>query len=243
MVNFLDDLYVVSTPKRAIAVHNILREQLWQHTKISVHHGKTRIWNRGGVVPDKCDVLEENNKGRVPEQTSSFLDLWVVDEFHARTLEVVVDGLSLFQGAQLAVDTTLVCLLTREGEAKPRTATPRVEVLRFLVLSCVVQRDSVHIDRLRVRFSVFTHDTTEGDVDCMLGSVEARQVLGQHLDVPFVCSSHAHVHITQTRNELDASSCLPTDLQTSSRWVWLRLRVLPVCVQTARWRPQASRRS
>ena len=37
-------------------------------------------------------------------------------------LEVVVDGLPLFRGAHLAIDTTLVCL-TREGVAKPRCAT------------------------------------------------------------------------------------------------------------------------
>ena len=59
LLAFLDDLYVVSTPERTVAVHNILREELWQHAKISVHHGKTSIWNRGGVVPDRCDVLEE----------------------------------------------------------------------------------------------------------------------------------------------------------------------------------------
>ena len=43
-----------------------------------------------------------------------------VDE---RRLEVVVDGLPLFRGAQLTIDTTLVCPLTREGIAKPRCAT------------------------------------------------------------------------------------------------------------------------
>ena len=32
-----------------------------------------------------------------------------------RRLEVVVDGLPLFGGAQLAVDTTLVCALRRDG--------------------------------------------------------------------------------------------------------------------------------
>ena len=39
-------------------MHKILREELWEHAKISVHHGKTRVWTRGGVVPDRCDVLE-----------------------------------------------------------------------------------------------------------------------------------------------------------------------------------------
>ena len=40
-----------------------------------------------------------------------------------RRLEVLVDRLPLLGGAQLAVDTTLVCRLTREGEAKPRAET------------------------------------------------------------------------------------------------------------------------
>ena len=50
------------------------------------------------------------------------MDLGVVNQFDTRRLEVVVDGLPLFQGAQLAVNTTLVCPLTREGAAKPRSA-------------------------------------------------------------------------------------------------------------------------
>ena len=41
-------------------------------------------------------------------------------------------------------------------------------------------------------------------------SGEARQLLGQHLDAPFVCSAHVHVHITQIRIELDSSLCLST---------------------------------
>ena len=44
--------------KRSVAMHDVLREELWRHAKISVHHGKTCIWNRGGVVPDMCDELE-----------------------------------------------------------------------------------------------------------------------------------------------------------------------------------------
>ena len=58
LLAFLDDLHVVTTPLRAVAVHEVLREELWRHAKISVHHGKTCIWNRGGVVPDRCDELE-----------------------------------------------------------------------------------------------------------------------------------------------------------------------------------------
>ena len=64
----------------------------------------------------KCDLIRD-------------LDLGVVVQFDARRLEVVVNGLHLFQG----MDTTLVCPLTREGVAKPLTATTsgvRLEVAR-----------------------------------------------------------------------------------------------------------------
>ena len=59
------------------------------------------------------------------------LDLGVVDQFVARRIQVVVDELLLFQEAQLAVDTTLVCPLTWEGEAKPRTATTSGKEARY----------------------------------------------------------------------------------------------------------------
>ena len=51
------------------------------------------------------------------------LDLPLFNKVDERRLEVVIDGLPLFRGAQLAIDTTLVWLLTREGVAKPRCAT------------------------------------------------------------------------------------------------------------------------
>ena len=40
----------------------------------------------------------------------------------ARRLEIVVDGLTLFDGAQLAIDTTLVSPLKRDGTARRRAA-------------------------------------------------------------------------------------------------------------------------
>ena len=39
-----------------------------------------------------------------------------------RRIEVVADGLPLYHGAQLAVDTTLVCALRRDGAARPGAA-------------------------------------------------------------------------------------------------------------------------
>ena len=46
-----------------------------------------------------------------------------INNLDSRRLEVVVDGLSLFKGAQLAIDTTLVGPLSRNGTALPRCAT------------------------------------------------------------------------------------------------------------------------
>ena len=51
------------------------------------------------------------------------LDLgFVRAEANGRRLEIVVDGLPLFSGAQLAVDTTSVCALRRDGRPTTRAA-------------------------------------------------------------------------------------------------------------------------
>ena len=46
---FLDDIYITSSPGRVLEVHTIIQEELWNHANIHFHHGKTRVWNRGGV--------------------------------------------------------------------------------------------------------------------------------------------------------------------------------------------------
>ena len=50
------------------------------------------------------------------------LDIGVPDRADERRLEVVADGLPLFHGAQIAVDTTLVSVLRRDGTPHPRCA-------------------------------------------------------------------------------------------------------------------------
>ena len=49
-------------------------------------------------------------------------DLGFGAEADGRRLEIVVDGLRIFSGAQLAVDTTLVCALRRDGRPTTRAA-------------------------------------------------------------------------------------------------------------------------
>ena len=47
---YLDDLYVVCQPDRVGDVHTAIWQELWRHAKISVQHGKTKVWNRGGCA-------------------------------------------------------------------------------------------------------------------------------------------------------------------------------------------------
>ena len=50
------------------------------------------------------------------------MDLSVFNQFDSRRLEVVADGLTLWNGSQLAIDTTLVSPLHRDGTARRRAA-------------------------------------------------------------------------------------------------------------------------
>ena len=49
---FLDDLYVSCQPARVAPIHRSMRIELWRHSKISVHHGKTKLWNEA-VLPQR----------------------------------------------------------------------------------------------------------------------------------------------------------------------------------------------
>ena len=55
---FHDDLYIKCSPDRAVECSHILRQMLWQHCRISLNNGKTRLWNRAGLFPRDCEILE-----------------------------------------------------------------------------------------------------------------------------------------------------------------------------------------
>ena len=55
---FLDDLYVVRRPDRVGEIHSILQRELFRHAHISLHLGKTKIWNRSGDEPEACARLQ-----------------------------------------------------------------------------------------------------------------------------------------------------------------------------------------
>ena len=50
-------MYAVCRPDRCGAVFTILQQELQSHAEIQLHHGKTQVWNRGGVVPSGIEEL------------------------------------------------------------------------------------------------------------------------------------------------------------------------------------------
>ena len=53
---FLDDIYIVCLPDRVGDIHAVLQEELYRHARISIHLGKTKVWNSGGEEPEACAV-------------------------------------------------------------------------------------------------------------------------------------------------------------------------------------------
>ena len=58
LMAFLDDIFLVTMPQDVGAAYAIVQEKLWVHSCIRVHVGKTKVWNRAGIRPLACDVLE-----------------------------------------------------------------------------------------------------------------------------------------------------------------------------------------
>ena len=64
---FLDDIYMATTPYRVGLVYAIVQAALRQEAGISIHVGKTKIWNQVGVRPNACDMLERAARERDPD--------------------------------------------------------------------------------------------------------------------------------------------------------------------------------
>ena len=59
MMATLDDIYLVSQPERTTIAHRELGHQLWTRAGISLHAGKTQIWNKSGPCPPSCEGIFE----------------------------------------------------------------------------------------------------------------------------------------------------------------------------------------
>ena len=63
-----DDIYVMAQPDRVVDIHQTLAVHLWNEAKITLHQGKTVIWNRGGI-PRGCHVLDVAARRADPSAT------------------------------------------------------------------------------------------------------------------------------------------------------------------------------
>ena len=64
---FLDDVYVTCTLARVLPVFQVLEAELFNKAHISVHQGKTLIWNRGGQEPSGAVELTRAARKEKPE--------------------------------------------------------------------------------------------------------------------------------------------------------------------------------
>ena len=67
---YLDDVWVVCAPDRVSEVYATLQTELWRHARIRVHDAKTQVWNRGGVRPLGCDILDRAARAVNPDHTT-----------------------------------------------------------------------------------------------------------------------------------------------------------------------------
>ena len=82
------------------------------------------LGRRGWVLENVAARVCREAGGRVRTNLAvRDMDLGAHVQLDGRRLEIVVDGLPLWGGSQLAVDTTMVCPLSRDGVAQRGSAT------------------------------------------------------------------------------------------------------------------------
>ena len=84
LLAFLDDIYVVCSPERVSDVYASLQHELWRHSRIEVHQGKTQLWNRDGVMPSGCEAMtiaaraQDENAPRVAGCSTRRSNCWAL---------------------------------------------------------------------------------------------------------------------------------------------------------------------
>ena len=64
---FLDDVYFVVHPDRVGDMYQVVEQELYRHSRIRIHTGKTQVWNSAGVRPEACDTLERTVRASDPD--------------------------------------------------------------------------------------------------------------------------------------------------------------------------------
>ena len=63
---FHDDVVMVTARERVGPVYAAMQDSLLRHAGIRIHVGKTKVWNKAGVRPQICDVLERMARDNDP---------------------------------------------------------------------------------------------------------------------------------------------------------------------------------
>ena len=64
---YLDDIHTVTRPARVDVAHVVVEEELWSHARVHLHHGKTQVWNRGGIEPSGVEALTRATQAVKPD--------------------------------------------------------------------------------------------------------------------------------------------------------------------------------
>ena len=89
LMAFLDDIFFVTMPREVGEVHAVAQEKLWIHSCIRVV-GKTKVWNRAGIRPLACDMLERIARVENPSAT-----VWWCSDIHTADQGIKVLGAPL----------------------------------------------------------------------------------------------------------------------------------------------------
>ena len=56
--SWFDDIFFATMPREVGEVYVVVQQKLWIHSCIRVHVGETKVWNRAGIRPLACNMLE-----------------------------------------------------------------------------------------------------------------------------------------------------------------------------------------
>ena len=132
---FLDDIYIVCLPDRVGDIHAILQEELYCHARISIHLGKTKVWNSGGEEPEACATLQVAARNVDPTAT-----VWRGDP----TLPVALQGVKIL-GTPVGHEAFIVHKLAEKTAAHfvlldRIPATENVQAVWLLLLFCAAAK-------------------------------------------------------------------------------------------------------
>ena len=55
---FLDEIYIVCSPERVATLYGVLAAALWDHARVQLNQGETRVWNAAGEEPPNLAALQ-----------------------------------------------------------------------------------------------------------------------------------------------------------------------------------------